>query len=160
MSRMPERRPSVILSQDLEVAPAGETVCRVLPLPRLPSTGFDTLDSQFFAQGDSLGYVVGGADFADEPAPRRVPWLARRRLLWAAPAVAVALGFWGAWHFHRPASPAPSPAEVTAPPTMAPPPAPVAVAQPVPIEAPAPPPPPPPAPAARAPGAPPTAPPP
>jgi tetratricopeptide (TPR) repeat protein len=136
MSRMPERRPSVILSHDLDVAPAGEASCRVLPLPRLPSDAFDTLDSQFFAQGDTLGYVVGGADFADEPPPRRAPWLARRRLLWAAPAVAVALGFLGAWHFHRPASPAP--AETAAAPAIAPPPstAAIAVAQPAPAAAP------------------------
>jgi tetratricopeptide (TPR) repeat protein len=134
MSRMPERRPSVILSHDLDVAMTGEASCRVLPLPRRSSEAFDTLDAQFFAQGDTLGYVVGGADFADEPPPRRAAWLARRRLLWAAPAVAVAVGFLGAWHFHRPASPAP--AAMPAAPALAPPPAPaaVAVAQAVPAE--------------------------
>src|SRR5512133_2231006 len=53
MTRMPERRPSVIVSDEI-VPSAAPASCRVLPLPRRAAPHFDDVEARFFQDGDEL----------------------------------------------------------------------------------------------------------
>lgn len=89
MTRMPERRPSVIVSDEIAPSPA-PAICRVLPLR--PAAHFDALEAQFFRDGDDLpqtDVIDGWTEWRPERSSGG-GW--RRGLRWALPVAALALG--------------------------------------------------------------------
>jgi hypothetical protein len=75
MSRMPERRPSIQVSDLLTGPPPAEPGCRILTLPVEPAAQFDTMETSFFKAGDELSALPAALDCLEDQtglhAPRR-----------------------------------------------------------------------------------------
>jgi hypothetical protein len=91
MSRMPERRPSIIVAD--QVTPSAEPPSgRVRSLPRRPTPHFEDVDAQFFHDGDELTQAGTSDGWAEWQPERSMLDRLRQGLRWAVPVTAIAIG--------------------------------------------------------------------
>lgn len=125
MSRMPERRPSIQVSEILTSSSPAQQGSRILALPAAPVSQFDTVETRFFKEGDELSALPAAMDSFDDPTGfRAIPLRAGKHTLWLA-SLAATLALcgivllWNARHDAR-ASVLSAPATATAAPPVAP----------------------------------------
>jgi hypothetical protein len=95
MSRMPERRPTIQVSEELLGSVSATPALRIVPLPVGPISQFDSVDTRFFDEGDEISRATGPTeafeDLTSSP-PRSKRWSRALPVIGVAAAILVATG--------------------------------------------------------------------
>lgn len=95
MSRMPERRPSIQVSEELLGSVSAGPSLRIVPLPIAPLSNFDSVDTRFFDEGDEISRATGPGEGLEDWAnstPRSKRWSRAIPVIGVAAAILMATG--------------------------------------------------------------------